>query len=194
MFPIDTVAVVGATERGTACAVLASLAGCAVRLFDDRDAALDLAFETVRRRVELAFSSGVITRTERQRTLDGVLFTPDLDEALTGADLAVDACQAASADVRERLAAVLRATTAVACAGGTPPAALAAHLPQPGRVLTLRLADAQGPIPRLEILAAQETSAHVLERARAFADRVNRAARTSPGPSELWGAAPEGSP
>jgi 3-hydroxybutyryl-CoA dehydrogenase len=182
LLPIETVAVVGATAEGTTCAVLASLAGCAVRVFDASDAALERAFEAVRRRVEVAFASGVITRTERQRVLDGLLFTPDLEEALTGADLAVDAAGAGGDDVAAHLAAALRATAAIAAAGETPAAALASRVPQPGRVLALRLADAQGPVPRLDVLPAPGTSAHVLERARAFAARVNRASRVAAAP------------
>lgn len=177
MLPIETVAVVGASEAGTTCAVLAALAGCAVRVFDPSDAALDRAFETVRRRVELAFAAGAITRTERQRILDGVLFTPDLDEALTGADLAVDAGAGAADDLYAHLAATLRATAAVAAAGGTAAAELAARLPQPARVLALELAESHGPVPRLEVVPAAATSAHVLERTLAFAARVNRAWR-----------------
>jgi 3-hydroxybutyryl-CoA dehydrogenase len=182
LLPIETVAVVGATAEGTTCAVLASLAGCAVRVFDPSDAALERAFEAVRRRVEIAFASGVITRTERQRIHDGLLFTPDLDEALTGADLAVDAAASAGDEVVAQLAAALRATAAIAAAGETPAAALASRLPQPGRVLALRLADAQGPVPRLDVVPAPGTSPHVLERARAFAARVNRASRVSVAP------------
>jgi 3-hydroxyacyl-CoA dehydrogenase len=177
MLPIDTVAVVGATETGATCALLASLAGCAVRLVDPSEAALERAFEGVRRKIELAFASGVVTRTERQRTLDGLLFTPDLEEALTGADLAVDASADAGDEVCARLADALRATTVVAAAGGALPAAIACRLPQPGRVLALRLADAHGPVPRVDVLGLPTTSAHVLERALAFAARVNRAAR-----------------
>jgi 3-hydroxyacyl-CoA dehydrogenase len=176
---IDTVAVLGASETGATCAVLASLAGCAVRVFDASDAALDRGFEAVRQRVELAFAAGMITRSERQRTLDGVLFTPDLEEAVTGADLAVDALPACADDVYAGLAGALRATTAVAAAGGCPPEEIAARLPQPSRVLALSLADVQAPVPRLELRAARATSAHVLARATAFADRVNRAWRTS---------------
>jgi len=177
MLPIETVAVVGATEAGTACAVLAALAGCAVRVFDGSDAALERGFEAVRRRVEVAFAAGAITRTERQRILDGVLFTPDLQEALIGADLAVDAAGAAPEDLYSRLAEALRATAAVAAAGGREPHELASRLPQPGRVLALDLADAHGPVPRIHIRAAASTSAHVLERAHAFAARVNHASR-----------------
>lgn len=183
MLPIDTVAVMGATEAGTACAVLASLAGCVVRVFDASDAALDRAFTLVHRRVEIACAAGAITRTERQRILDGVLFTPDLDEALTGADLAVDAGHDCPDDVAARLAEALRATAAIAAAGGTGPGDLASRVPQPGRVIGLRLADAHGPVPRLDVVPAPTTSPHVLERARAFAARVNLAARVpSPTP------------
>jgi 3-hydroxybutyryl-CoA dehydrogenase len=182
VLPIETVAVVGATAEGIACAVLASLAGCAVRVFDASDAALERAFETVHRRVEIAYASGVITRTERQRILDGLLFTPDLDEALTAADLAVDAAAGGRDGVTEHLAGALRATAAIAAAGETPAAALASAVPQPGRVLSLRLADAQGPVPRLDVVAAPATSPHVLERARAFAARVNRASRVAVAP------------
>jgi 3-hydroxyacyl-CoA dehydrogenase len=182
MLPIETVAVVGASEAGTTCAVLAALAGCSVRVFDPADCALERAFETVRHRVELAFSAGAITRTERQRILDGVLFTPDLEEALTGADLAVDAGAAGVEDLPAQLAAALRATAAVAAADGRAACELAARLPQPARVLALELAEVQGPVPRLEVVAAPSTSAHVLERAHAFAARVNRAWRLSPRP------------
>jgi 3-hydroxybutyryl-CoA dehydrogenase len=183
LLPIETVAVVGATAEGTTCAVLASLAGCAVRVFDASDAALERAFEVVRRRVEIAFASGAITRTERQRILDGLLFTPDLEEALTGADLAVDAAPGSGDEVALQLAAALRATAAIAAASGeTAAAALASRVPQPGRVLALRLADAQGPVPRLDVFPAPGTTPHVLERARAFAARVNRASRVPAAP------------
>lgn len=182
MLPIDTVAVVGATEAGATCALLASLAGCAVRLFDPSEVALSRAFEAVRRKSELACASGVMTRTERQRTLDGLLFTPDLDEALTGADLVVEASSGDGPEVHARLVVASRATTVVAAAGGAAPAAIASRLPQPGRVLALHLADAQGPMPRVDVLALPTTSAHVLERALAFAARVNRAARVPAAP------------
>jgi 3-hydroxyacyl-CoA dehydrogenase len=181
LLPIETVAVVGATAEGVTCAVLASLAGCAVRVFDPSDAALERAFEAVHRRVAIAFASGVITRTERQRVLDGLLFTPDLEEALTAADLAVNASGDAGAGVVEHLAQTLRATAAIA-APGDAAAALASAVPQPGRVLALRLTDAQGPVPRLDVLPGPGTSPHVLERARAFAARVNRASRVAVAP------------
>jgi 3-hydroxybutyryl-CoA dehydrogenase len=179
MLQIETVAVVGASEAGTACAVLAALAGCSVRVFDGSDTALERAFEEVRSRVELAFAAGALTGAERQRVLDGVLFTPDLDEALTGADLAVDAGACEVDDLEGHLASALRVSAAVAAAGPESADALAARLPQPGRVFTLALDDVHGPVPRLRIVASYATSGHVVERALAFAERVNRVARTA---------------
>jgi 3-hydroxyacyl-CoA dehydrogenase len=178
---IDTVAVLGANDTGTVCALLAALAGCSVRLHDPDETALGAAPELVRRKVELGVAQGVFTVSERQRILDGILFTADLDEALTAADLAVDASITASPPAAH-VAAALRATAAVAAAGATPAADLAAALPQPGRVLTLRLCATGGPVPRVEVDPAPSTTGHVLERARAFSARVNRAARVpSPG-------------
>jgi 3-hydroxybutyryl-CoA dehydrogenase len=177
MLTIETVAVVGASDAGTTCAVLASLAGCAVRLHEPSPDGLDRAVEAVRRRVEAALAAGVITPGERQRVLDGVLFTGDLEEAVTAADLVVHA--GADAEARlDRLAGLLRTTAAVAAAGESSPDIIAARVPQPGRVLALRLADAHGPVPRLEVHRAAETAEHVLVQAAAFAERVNRAART----------------
>ncbi|HTN53317.1 MAG TPA: 3-hydroxyacyl-CoA dehydrogenase NAD-binding domain-containing protein [Anaeromyxobacter sp.] len=181
MLAIETVAVVGATEAGTACAVLASLAGCAVRFHDPALEALDLAFEAVRRKVELALAAGAITPSERQRILDGVLFTPDLEEALTATDLLVEADARAPEERLARLSDLLRASAAVAAAGATAPSVIAARVSQPGRVLALRLADAHGPVPRLEVAPVDGTSPHVIERAEAFVQRVNRAARVARG-------------
>lgn len=175
MLSIETVAVVGATEPGSACAVLAALAGCAVRVHDPSPEALDRASAAVRERVELALAAGVITPGERQLILDGVLFTEDLEEAATAADLVVHAA-ASSEPLRSRLGELLRATTAIAAWGGDA-ALLADGLPQPGRVLALTLEETYGPVPRLEVSPGPVTVRHVLDRAAAFAARVNRASR-----------------
>jgi 3-hydroxybutyryl-CoA dehydrogenase len=181
MLAIETVAILGTSRRGTACAVLASLAGCAVRVHADDAAALGPAFEAVRRTVELGLSAGALTRSERQRVLDGILFTADLEEAVTGADLVVDAGPERADDHAPRLARLLaltRASTPLAAAGRAPPGEVAARLPQPSRVVGLRLCDVHGPVPRLDVVAGPATALHALARAEAFALRVNRAART----------------
>ena len=180
MLPIDTIAVLGGSEAGSACAVLAALAGCAVRLHDPSPQALGRAVETLRREVERAHRDGLLRREERQRILDGVLFTLDLAEAATGADLVVDTQATFVPALFPRLAALVRATTPVAAAGATAPARIAAVLPQPGRVLAVRIA-ARGTGSRVDVAPGPRTTGHVLDRAHAFAARVNRAARGTMG-------------
>lgn len=187
MQTIETVAVLGASEAGTACALLAALAGCTVRLHDPDDAALGAGSDALRGRVELGMAQGALTATERQRILDGVLFTPELDDALTGADLVIDAGRLPPPAAR--VGESLRATAVVAAAGATPPAALVAALPQPGRVVALRLAASDAPLPRVEVEPTPGTTGHVLERARAFAARANLAARA---PAAIPSAAAQG--
>jgi sugar phosphate isomerase/epimerase len=177
MLTIETVAILGTGERAQALALLSALAGCAARLFDPDPGALARASEGLRRRVDLAVEAGALTPTERQRTLDGVLFTPDLSEAVTGADLAADLSDGASAPRLAEVARWLRASAAIAARA--PAGEEVARVPHPGRVLGLALAETGGPLHRLDVFALATTGDHALERATRFAARVNRAARTA---------------
>lgn len=183
MLQIETVGVVGAGEEGITCAVLAALAGCSVRVYDPSDGALERAFETVRRLLEAAVAARTLTRSDRQRVLDRVLFTPDLDEALAGADLAVQASTSPPEELDGRSGGTLRVGAAAAATEPEAAGEIAAHLPQAGRVLALLLAGGRGAAPRLDFAPTSTTSASVLERARAFAARVNGAWGASLPPS-----------
>jgi hypothetical protein len=173
MQTIETVAVLGGADEGHALALVAALAGCAVRVWE-ADAA---AWERFRRRVDLAVAKGALTQSERQRVLDGVLFTPELPEAATGADLAAD-LSPGPADLA-RLAAAAREVRATAVLAVVVPPAASPDLPQPGRLLTIALevAPAAGPLPRVSVAPLPSTTGHALERAAHLADRLNRAAR-----------------
>ena len=176
MLAIETVAVLGAGEPAQALALLSALAGCEVRLCDPDPEALARASEGLRRLVGVAVAGGALTPTERQQTLDGVLFTADPAEAATGADLAADLSFASPGRLAE-LARWVRATSALATRA--PDGEAVAGIPHPGRVLALALVETGGPLPRLVVAFLPTTSAHARERAAHFAARVNRAARTA---------------
>ena len=176
MLAIETVAILGAGEPAQALALLAALAGCRVRLFDPDPATLARAAEGLRRRVDLAVAAGALTPTERQQALDGVLFTPDLAEAATGADLAADLAPGSGS--AERLAGLARWVRATAVLARVDSGEEVAGIAHPGRVLAIVLAGTGGPLPRLEVAPLPTTSEHAHERAARFAARVNRAART----------------
>jgi len=176
MLEIETVAILGAGPDAVRTALLCSLAGLHVRLADDRPEALDDAFRALRHDVEQALGDGLIGREDRQRILDGILFTPDLDEAVTGADLAFVAGPpeplAAGALLR-RVAPSCRATALLASTAD--PFAVAAGLPQPGRVVGLSLEEPEQRLPRIAVRTGQATTPHARARAEQLAERVDRA-------------------
>jgi 3-hydroxybutyryl-CoA dehydrogenase len=174
MLEIQTVAILGAGRDAVRVALLSSLAGLDVRLSDEEPDALDAALHELRHQVEGALADGRIGREERQRILDGILFTPLFDEAVVGADLvyasgAPDA--AAARALLLRTARATRATTLLATAFD--PAAVATALPQPGRVIGLVLDDADGFLPRVTIKPGPATTGHARARAAQFAERID---------------------
>lgn len=176
MLEIETIAILGAGRDAVRVALLCSLAGLDVRLADEDPDALDAAFRALRRDVEAALAEGRIGREERQRILDGILFTPIPDEALVGADLifvagAPDA--AAALPLLQRLARSCRATTLLATT--FEPAAIAGDVPQPGRVLALSVEDGDVPLPRVALRAWKGTTAHARARGDALVERLGRA-------------------
>jgi len=174
MLAIETVAVLGDGEATLDVALLAALSGCAVRLHHPVDTALDAAAGWIRFRVDLAIEHGLLTRSDRQRILDGILFTQDLVEAAVAADLVVAlGGETFRADVDlARLAGLIRATAALAAASPEAAASLSERLAHPGRAVVLEVAR-DGGLARLAVRPAPATSHHTLAAATAFAARAN---------------------
>jgi 3-hydroxyacyl-CoA dehydrogenase len=178
MLAIETVVVLGSGEAAHRCAILAALAGCTVRLHVPSPDILDEAFEAVRFQVDMAIELGVLTRTDRQRILDGILVTPDLVEAATGADLVIRPA-AGSADRAAELHELMdlvRATAALAAPTLEAAVGLAERVPAPGRVLALAVDTTSG-LARVAIAATPITSRHTLAAVEDFAARVNARGR-----------------
>ncbi len=182
MLEIETVAVVGAGDAAHALAIGAALAGCAVRLHEPFGPTPETASDAIRGRVERACAAGTLTPDDRQRILDGVLITADLEEAVTSADLVVAAGDGAPLERAAELARVAELVRATAALAAARPVAetLAPALPQPGRVVALALEDRGGPVPRVLVSTSGGTSAHVLDAARAWAARLALAAGLAP--------------
>lgn len=178
MLAIETVAVLGSGEAAHACAILSALSGCAVRVHDPSPEVLGRSFEAVRFRVDVAIERGLLTRSDRQRILDGILFSPDLAEAVTGADLVLELEDdpAVAESELSRLTDLVRASAALAAPSVEAALAILPALPQPGRVLALQ-ADRSTGYTRMLVLATPHTSPHTLEAVEAFAARVNARGR-----------------
>jgi 3-hydroxybutyryl-CoA dehydrogenase len=178
MLAIETVAVLGPGEAADAVAVLAALAGCAVRVHDPVPEALGRAATSVRFRVDVAIERGLLTRSDRQRILDGILFTPDLEEAVTGADLVVDAARDPGEAEPElaRVAELARASAALAAPDVEAALELSSVIAQPGRVVVVTV-DRSAGYSRLGVAATPRTAAHTLADVEAFAARANARGR-----------------
>ena len=147
-----------------------------VRVRDPRPEALDAAFHELREDVERALAEGRLDRDQRQRIFDGILFTPELEEAATGADLVFAAAAADVAPARALLAELARSCRATTLlATRLDPAELSDAVPQPGRVVALRLAAGDALFPLVALAAGPSTTAHAKERGGELVTRLNRA-------------------
>ena len=175
MRDIETMAVLGAGDTGNGVARAAALGGFHVRLYDPSPDALQRAIEHIRQGVQGAIARGRLSERDRQHILDGVLATTDLEEAVTDADLIIDAAPDLLDLKREifaKLGASCRATAILATTSALRLEVIARGVPQPGRIVGLRFAEPVEDANRVEIVAALRTSPETVDRTRAFAARA----------------------
>jgi 3-hydroxyacyl-CoA dehydrogenase len=90
--PLDVVvAVIGTGPEACEIARTRARAGHVVRLYASDARLLASALDRIRIAVESAFRAGQLSPDDRQRTLDGIVATTDLDEAVAGANVVIDA-------------------------------------------------------------------------------------------------------
>ncbi len=166
---VEVVAVLGADEEGCLLAQRAALAGCAVRLYDPDPATLLRAQGRIRASIDQGLAAGRLRPEDKQRALDGILATADLEEAVTNGDLVIEAGERTGAERRALLLRVgesCRASALVATCRGSPDE-LMDWMPQPGRFFRLRMSASP---PSVE--PGVETSPDAVERAREFIERL----------------------
>ena len=172
---LQTVAILGAGDEGVVAARLAALAGTSVRLWDSSEASLRAGVLLVRIQLERAVREGSAPPEHRQQIMDGVLATADLAEALSGADVVLDAGAAEPRIRREVLARAAALEPSVPLVTTGPVADLAAVLPDPSRLAGLVLGDRPG-LRSAEPVAGPATGAGALEAARDLAALLASAA------------------
>lgn len=175
---LQTVAVIGAGDVGNGLARLSALAGLHVRLYDRSPDALRRAVDHIRQAVEQAVEGGRLSAADRQGILDGMVATADFGEAVSGADLVVDASpdllRLKSQIFAEIAALGVEATLATTSA--LPLAEVAGASPRPEGVVGLRFAEPLDENDRLEIVVLEATDPRAVDRAYAFAARIARRA------------------
>jgi 3-hydroxyacyl-CoA dehydrogenase len=174
---IERVGVVGAGTMGTGIAINFLLAGMAVTLVEQNEAALERGAATIARTIEGNVASGRTSREVANRAL--ALLTPSLDyAAFHDADLIIEAAFEtmevkrdifAQLDAVARPGAILATNTsyldidAIARAGGRPGDTVGLHFFSPANIMKL-----------LEIVRGKDTAPDVLATALALAKRIRK--------------------
>lgn len=172
---LQTVAILGAGDEGVAAARLAALAGVSVRLWDASEAALRAGVLLVRIQLERAVQDGSAPPEHRQQIMDGVLATTDLEEAVAGADVVLDAAAAVPQLRAEVLARAAALEPSVPLVTTGPVGELAPALADPSRLAGLVLGDRPG-LRSAEPVAGPATAGRALEAARDLAALLASAA------------------
>lgn len=88
---IDTVAVLGAGTMGLGIAHVAALGGCATRLYDAFPEALERARATIERNLAKGVERGKVDAADAEAALGRLTAERELEPALAGADLVIEA-------------------------------------------------------------------------------------------------------
>jgi len=99
---IHTVAVLGAGTMGHGIAQVCAAADCEVRLFDINDDAVSAGLDRIRGNLEKGISRGKVTEEERDAVLGRLSTTTAIAEAVTDADLIIEAAPE-SMELKERI-------------------------------------------------------------------------------------------
>jgi len=87
----DNVAIIGAGTMGHGIAQVCAMAGMEVRMFDLQDAALQRGLDKVHANLDKGVERGKVSADERDATLIRLAGTTDLETAVDGADLVIEA-------------------------------------------------------------------------------------------------------
>lgn len=91
MSPIGTVAVLGAGTMGHGIAQVSASSGCTVHLYDINDTAVAGGLDRIRGNLDKGIARGKVTVEARDTTLANLSTTTSIGEAVTGADLVIEA-------------------------------------------------------------------------------------------------------
>jgi 3-hydroxybutyryl-CoA dehydrogenase len=186
--PARTVAVLGAGTMGAGIAHVVALAGHDVRLFDVSAAALGGARERIRAGLERGVELGRVEPAERDAALSRLRTESGLADAVTGADLVIEAVPERLELKRELLSEVADLVSADCLLASNTSSLSISAIAEPvagaERVLGLHFFNPVPAMALVEIVRGDRTAERVVERALSFAEGLGKTpivVRDSPG-------------
>jgi 3-hydroxybutyryl-CoA dehydrogenase len=185
---LSTITVLGAGTMGHGIAQVCAAAGYTTRLFDVRRELVDVGLAKVAQNLETGVQKGKVTAEQRTAALALLTGEADLAAAVRGADLVVEAVPE-KLELKQSLFREVAAVTGPAAILATNTSslsvsAIAAAVPEPGRVIGTHFFNPVHVMKLLEIVVGQQTAPEVLAAVQAFGARVGKdciVVRDSPG-------------
>ena len=186
--PIRSVAVLGAGTMGHGIAHVCAAAGLDTRLFDIDYEALERAQARIAANLDRGVDLGKVEPVQRDETLDRLTLEADIEAAVGGTQIVVEAAPERLELKRELLG---RAAAGVAAdcllASNTSSlsiTAIAETLPGPERVIGIHFFNPVHIMSLVEVVRGDRSAERVVEQARSFAARLGKepiVVRDSPG-------------
>jgi 3-hydroxybutyryl-CoA dehydrogenase len=175
---MGTVAVLGAGTMGHGIAHVSAAAGYATRLFDAQPGQTEAALNRVRATLDRGVERGKVTPESREATLAALTSAGSLEEAVSGADLVIEAVPERM-DLKRDLFARLHSAAPAHAVLGTNTSSLsiseiAAATGSPERVVGLHFFNPVHLMRLLEVVRGRETSGATLEVALEYARAVGK--------------------
>lgn len=185
---LDNITVIGSGTMGHGIAHVAALSGAQVQLVDVTAEALERAMQHIRGNLSKGVEKGKLSAEARDAALGRIQTSTSLAEAVSGADLVIEAVPEklelkravlTVADAHAPAGALLASNTSSMSITG-----LAALTQRPERFVGLHFFNPVPVMSLLEIVTGELTSAETLEASRAFGARIGKECiviRDSPG-------------
>ena len=175
-----TVAVIGAGTMGHGIAYVALAAGHVVRLHDASEASLRSAVDRIGGSFERAIQRGKATTADRDAGMQRLTTSASLQNAVTGADLVIEAIPEKVELKQQLFADVERAVKDDALLASNTSslsiAAIGAKLARPDRVLGMHFFNPVPVMKLVELVRSPATSPAALDRAKAFVEGLGKTA------------------
>src|SRR2546426_6745718 len=169
----STISVIGAGEMGHGIAELAALNGFSVRMTDIKQELVDRGMERIRWSLGKLVEKGQITESESKNALARIRPTIDLKEAVTDADVVIEAVLE-DLEVKKRVFAEIDAIAPARAVlasntSGLSITAMGRATRRPDRVVGMHFFNPVVLMPLIEIVKGDDTSAKTIREAEALA-------------------------
>lgn len=174
----EKVAIVGAGVMGRGIAHAAAVSGFGVRLQDISGEVLESATQSIEKEMNKAVEKGKLEEGEMQKALDRIFTTEDLEEAVSGADLVIEAVlekMGLKLDLFKKFDELCKPETVLATNTSTmSPTEIAAGTNRPDRCIAMHFFNPAHRMKLVELIRGLETTDETVKIARDAAEKMGK--------------------